>query len=219
MRSAAPIVFAASGSTFGLSTLNSGQAFIKRRLSGITRALEGCSVTARKLPLPCSLSLVILGIEFSQAVWTYSVSEFRFGMGLKITFQDLPLVALIPDLLAVRADWQQTAQHLYLIESLLELDDRLFQESSVDSGAEQAEEPSGRITKRLYHKIKIMFLAPDGNADFSVCFDSRPKDFLLNGRYRRAVFNAEDFGISPADVFLARKEVRRIDPGESQVQI
>jgi hypothetical protein len=47
-------------------------------------------------------------------------------MFLNIFFHDLPSSSLIPNFFAGRADRQQALQHLYLIESLLEISDRLF---------------------------------------------------------------------------------------------
>ena len=42
-------------------------------------------------------SLVVVGIEFSEAVWAHTVTEFRCGVGLDVTLQGLPGLVFIPN--------------------------------------------------------------------------------------------------------------------------
>ena len=43
---------------------------------------------------PCSL-VVVVGIEFSEALRAQSVREFRLGMGLDVTLEGLPALVFI----------------------------------------------------------------------------------------------------------------------------
>src|SRR5215469_9995574 len=104
------------------------------------------------------------------------------------------------------------------MENLFQFENRLFQGSGVDSGAEYSDELSSRVTKRLYEEIEITPHALQHNGDFGVRFDSGTKDFLFNAGQARAIISAEDFGIGAAQIVLSgQAQGCRIDPGVAQL--
>ena len=90
---------------------------------------------------------------------------------------------------------------MYIIECLLEPGDRLLQGGGLDSRAEHAEKLSSS-PNRFYNEIEVMQLALPRKRDFSMRFDSRTQDFLLDGGQSRTLCAGEDLDISATDDFL-----------------
>jgi len=63
---------------------------------------------------------IVIGVQLSQAVRTYSMRELCLGVRLEITLQRLPRVPLIPDSLAGSTNGKQPAEKLHLFERLLQ---------------------------------------------------------------------------------------------------
>jgi hypothetical protein len=88
---------------------------------------------------------------------------------------------------------------LHLIKCFVQFGDQVFPRSGVDSAARYAEKGPLSVTERFYHEVEMTGHALECEGNFGARSHPGAKDFLFDGCCARALFLAQDFGVSAAE--------------------